>query len=66
MVLERTILTVSRREGVWRVEQEGLEFGHSSDKEISKAAANRRAREMLDGGRPCEVRISGEHGFWAS
>lgn len=66
MVLERTVLTVTRHDGVWCVEHDGDEFGHSTDKEIAKAAANRRAREVLDGGRPCEVRISGEHGFWAS
>ncbi|PZQ64286.1 MAG: hypothetical protein DI570_06035 [Phenylobacterium zucineum] len=63
---ERSVLTVSRIEGLWRVEQGGEEFGHSPDKEIAKAAANRRAREMIDGGNACEVRVSGEHGFRAA
>jgi hypothetical protein len=65
MVPDRAVLTVKRHEGVWRVEYEGQHFGHSSDKEIAKAAANRHAREMMDAGRSCEVRVSGEHGFWA-
>ena len=66
MVPDRAVLTVTRREGVWRVEYDGEAFGHSSDKEIAKAAAHRQARQMLDGGRACEVRVSGEHGFWAA
>jgi hypothetical protein len=64
-IAQRAVLTVERREGVWRVELEGQHFGHSADKEVAKAAANRRAREMLDAGQPCQVRVSGEHGFWA-
>lgn len=63
---ERAVLTVTRSEGVWRVEHDGREFGHSPDKEIAKAAANRRAREVTDGGRACQVRVYGEHGFWAA
>jgi hypothetical protein len=66
IIPERAVLTVTRTEGVWRVEQDGQEFGHSPDKEIAKAAANRRAREVIDGGTACQVRISGEHGFWAA
>lgn len=62
-VPDRAVLTVTRHEGVWRVEHDGDTFGHSPDKEIAKAAANRHAREMLDGGRACEVRVFGEHGF---
>ena len=64
--LERTILNVSRHEGVWRVEHEGQEFGHSADKEIAKAAASRQARELMDAGQACEVRISGERAFHAA
>jgi hypothetical protein len=64
MVPERAVLTVTRLEGMWLVEHEGRHFGHSADKEIAKAAANRQAREMQDAGRACQVRIQGEHGFW--
>jgi len=65
MVPERAVLTVTRHDGVWQVEYDGQAFGHSRDKEIAKAAAHRRAREMMDAGSFCEVRVSGEHGVWA-
>ena len=64
MTPERAILTVARHNGSWAVEVDGELFGHSIDKEITKAAANRRAREIQDGGRPCQVRVNGEHGFY--
>jgi hypothetical protein len=66
MVPDRTVLTVSRLEGVWRVEIEGQSFGHSPDKEVAKAAANRHARSMLDSGKPCQVRVQGELGYGAA
>jgi hypothetical protein len=47
------------------VEEEGAYFGHSRDKEIARAFATKRARHMQDEGRPCLVRVSGEHGFYA-
>lgn len=61
---DRAVLTVVRHEGSWAVELEGEFFGQSIDKEVAKAAANRRAREIQDGGRPCQVRVSGEHGYF--
>lgn len=61
---ERSVLTVSKHEGAWAVELDGQTFGHSDDKEVAKAAANRRAREIIDGGQLCQVRVSGEHGFY--
>jgi len=63
MVPDRAILMVARHEGVWSVEHDGQTFGHSRDKEVAKAAANRKAREMQDSGRPCQVRVHGEHGI---
>ena len=62
---DRTILTVARHDNGWSVELDGVHFGQSIDKEVAKAAATRRARDLQDGGRPCQIRISGEHGFWA-
>ena len=59
----RAVLTVTRTEGVWSVEMDGDSFGHSADKEVAKAAANRRAREVQDAGRACQVRVFGEFGF---
>lgn len=64
MTPDRAVLTVQRHDGSWAVELEGQHFGHSPDKEVAKAAANRRARQILDSGRACQVRIFGEHGFW--
>lgn len=66
MIEDRAVLTVSRHDGSWAVELDGELFGHSSDKEITKAAANRRARQIQDGGRACQVRVNGEHGFYAA
>lgn len=63
--ITRTVLTVSRMDGVWSVEQDGAVFGQSREKAVAQAAANRRAREMLDTGRPCQVRVTGEAGFGA-
>lgn len=64
--LERAVLTVAVHDGVWAVELDGDHFGHSPDKEIVKATANKRARQMQDNGRPCQVRVSGEMGFFAA
>jgi hypothetical protein len=66
MITERAVLTVLRHEGAWAVELDGELFGQSRDREIAKAAAYRRAREMQDSGRACQVRISGETGFYAA
>jgi hypothetical protein len=60
----RAVLTVAKHEGLWAVELEGQRFGHSIEKEEAKAAANKHARQMQDGGRACQVRVSGEHGYF--
>jgi hypothetical protein len=65
MTIERAVLTVRRHHGEWAVELDGELFGHSPDREVAKAAANRRARTILEGGRPCQVRVNGETGFYA-
>ncbi len=63
MTQERSVLTVVRQDGSWAVELNGELFGLSADKEIAKAAANKRARELQDSGHPCQVRVTGESGF---
>lgn len=63
---DRTVLTVMRHEGGWVVEHDGEHFDHSPDKEVAKASANKRARRMQDAGRPCQVRVSGELGYFAA
>jgi len=66
MKIDRLVLTVCRHGDAWAVEEDGRYFGHSADKDVAKASANKRAREMQDEGRPCQVRVSGEHGFYAA
>jgi hypothetical protein len=63
---ERSVLSVVRHNGGWAVELDGEHFAPSSDKEVCKAAANRRAREIQDGGKACQVRVVGEHGFFGA
>ena len=52
-----------RHEGGWAVEFGDEQFGHSPDKEVSKAFAYKRARQLQDGGRPCQIKVIGEFGF---
>lgn len=65
MIMDRAVLTVVRHEGDWAVELDGEVFGKSHDQQIAKAAANRRALEIQASGRACQVRVSGETGFYA-
>ena len=62
--MTRAVLTVRRYEGEWAVEHDGQHFGQSSDKEVAKASACKRARQMQDDGRACLVRVHGENGFF--
>jgi hypothetical protein len=64
MIQDRAVLTVSQKNGSWMVELEGEIFGVSPEKAVARAAANRRARDIMDGGRPCLVQVSGETGFF--
>jgi hypothetical protein len=64
--LKRTVLTVLRHAGGWAVEHEGERFGHSSDKEITKASAHKRAREIATAGGGAQVLVHGEHGFFGA
>jgi hypothetical protein len=52
---DRAIFTVVRQEGGWVVEHDGQHFGHSLDKEVTLAAANKQARLLQDTGRACRV-----------
>lgn len=63
--IDRTVFTVLPHDGIWAVEHDGEYFGHSREKEVAKAAANKAARRLQDEGRPCRVRVAGEHGFFA-
>ena len=65
MIQERAVFTVMRHNGQWAVEHEGQHFGHSSDKEVARAEAAKRMRQVQDGGRACQIRVTGEYGFYA-
>lgn len=61
---DRDIFTVVRHADGWAVEHGGTLSDVTPDKEVAKASANKRARASLDAGRPCVVRVFGEHGFF--
>jgi len=61
--VHRVVITVRRNEGLWAAEEGGVFFGASIDKDIAKASAARRAREHMQEGQACQIRVSGEHGF---
>ena len=62
--LERAVLTVLRHAGGWAVKYDGEHFGHSPDKEVAKASAHKRAREIATGGKGAQVLVHGEQGFF--
>lgn len=53
-----------RHNDLWAVECAGEHFGHARDKSEVKATANKRARQMQDGGQACLVRVIGENGYF--
>lgn len=66
VIPDRAVFTVIRHNGLWAVEHDGEHFGHSRDKEVARAEASKRMREVQDSGRPCQIRVSGEHGFYVA
>jgi hypothetical protein len=64
MIPDRAVLNVVRRDECWAVEFDGEVFGLSLEKEITMAAANRRVQQLQGSGRPCQVRVIGEPGFY--
>lgn len=61
--MDRTIFAVIEDGEGWCVESSGTILDRRDEKDEAKAAAHRRARTMQDSGKPCMVRVSGEHGF---
>ena len=58
--MERTVFNVLRQGDAWAVEHEGEVFGHDSEKEVAKAWAHKRAREVVDRGGAARVHVAGE------
>lgn len=63
---ERAIFLVAPRENGWAVEHDGDFSGFCGSKEEAKATANKLARAAQDAGRPCQVRVAGELGFFSA
>ena len=58
--MERTVFNVLRQGDAWAVEHEGEVFGHDSEKEVAKAWAHKRARQVIDKGGAAQVLVVGE------
>ena len=62
---DREIFTIAPYLGGWAVEHDGQFHDASPNKDEVRAAAHKRARAAQDAGRPCQVVVSGESGFFA-
>jgi hypothetical protein len=62
--LSPLIFKVVQSEGAWSVEHEGHQSDRSMDKAEAVASATKRAREALAAGRPVQVRVEGETGYF--
>ena len=62
--LSPLIFRVIKSDGAWSVEHEGHRSDRSADKEEAVASATKRARAALTHGRPVQVRVDGETGYF--
>ncbi len=58
------IFRIVQHDGAWSVEHDGHYSNHSPDKDAVIAAASRIARAATGNGRPAQVRIDGETGYF--
>ncbi len=58
------IFLVTRRDGAWSVEHEGRSSHRSPNREEVIASATKLARAASHDGRPSQVRIEGETGYF--
>ncbi len=58
------IFRVVQHDGAWSVEHQGRYSNRSSDKDVAVASATKLARAALTIGRPAQVRIEGETGYF--
>ncbi|HKT54627.1 MAG TPA: hypothetical protein VJP88_09255 [Caulobacteraceae bacterium] len=61
---ERDIFTVTRHGDGWAVEHNGLIAEAVSSKDEAHASAHKLARAAHDAGRPAQVTVAGEIGFF--
>lgn len=62
--LSPLVFKVVHWEGGWSVEHDGRHSDLSHDKAEAIASATKAARAALEGGRPVQVRIEGETGYF--
>jgi hypothetical protein len=62
----RAIFTVTPHLAGWAVEHDGEFLDPCVTKEEARAAATRLARACMDAGRPSQINIAGERGFFAA
>jgi len=60
-ILKRSVFNVVRAGDAWAVEHDGGVFGHSADKEVAKAFAHKRARDIVDRGGAVQICVHGEN-----
>jgi hypothetical protein len=60
----REVYTVTRHMDGWAVEHNGAYSDASHSKDEARAAAHKHARAAHDAGRPCQVTVSDETGFF--
>jgi hypothetical protein len=58
------IFRVVQHDGAWSVEHEGSFSNRSRDKAVAIASATKLARAAIVVGRPVQVRIEGETGYF--
>ncbi len=58
------IFRVVHHDGAWSVEHEGRYSSRSADKAVAVASATKLARAAIGEGRPTQVRIEGETGYF--
>ncbi len=58
------IFRVVQHDGAWSVEHQGHYSSRSPDKAVAVASATKLARAAITVGRPAQVRIEGETGYF--
>lgn len=64
LLMSAQIFSVVQRDGAWSVEHDGHYSSRSHDKAVAVASATKLARAALASGRPAQVRIEGETGYF--
>ena len=63
---DREVFTVAPYKDGWAVEHNGEFTAAATSKEEARAAAHRAARASHDAGKPCQVTVRGESGYFGA